>query len=476
MSAEDRRYLRIGGEPVEAADGTWFDVANPYDGTIVASMARAGAEDATRAVAAAAGALAKWSALTGNARANILHRAYRAVRDQRNELASALVAEGGKTLSEAGKEIRTAGAFIRMAAEESRRLPGEFLTGPRPDQRIVVSRRPVGVVAAFTPANAPANVFGRKAACALAVGCTVVVKPPEETPLSTLLLADVLAGAGVHAGALNVVAGDAPAIAEVLVSHPQVGLITFTGSAARGYQLYADAARHAKQAVLELGGVAPFVVFDDADLDAAVDGLVAAKFRMSGQICASPQRAILQAGIAEAFTERLLARLSTLRPGDPLDPASDYGPLYHRRILDRFTALVDDALAKGATLLTPRPDLGGLLQPPTVLTDITDDMEVRREEAFGPVIVIERFSSEEDAVTLANDTPFGLGGYLFTANLSRAWRVAEALDVGVVGVNDAFPVTIEGPFGGTKGSGFGREGGSYGVEEFLVTKQITFAL
>lgn len=476
MTGPDRYQLRIGGQRVDAADGGWFDVENPFDASVVATMARAGAHDTERAVDEAEAALPAWSALTANARANILARAYRILRERRGQLARVLVAEGGKTLAEAEKEVRTAGAFLRLAAEESRRPPGEVLSAPRANQRIVVTRRPVGVVAAFTPANAPANVFGRKAACALAAGCTVVVKPPEETPLSTVLLADILTDAGVHSGAVNVVVGDAPAIAEVLVSSPAVALITFTGSAYRGYQLYAAAAAHGKRAVLELGGVAPYIVFDDADLEKSLDGLVAAKFRMSGQICASPQRVLVQQAVADSFTDGLLSRVSRLRAGDPLDPESDYGPLYHRRILDRLDALVGDALGKGAKLLSERRDLGGLLVAPIVLSDITAEMEIRREEAFGPVVLVERFETEEDAVRMANDTPYGLGGYVFTSDASRAWRVAEALEVGVVGVNEAFPVTIEGPFGGIKGSGFGREGGVYGIEEFHVTKQITFAL
>ncbi|MEW6470721.1 MAG: NAD-dependent succinate-semialdehyde dehydrogenase [Actinomycetota bacterium] len=470
------RQLWIAGESVGAADGTTFPVENPYSGEVVAHVARAGADDAHRAVDAATAALGDWAATSGNARANVLHRAYRLVSKYREELARLLVDEGGKIVAEAAKEVRTGGAFIRLAAEEARRLGGELLPAPDAAQRIVVAHRPVGVVAAFTPANAPVNVFGRKAACALGAGCTVVVKPPEETPLSTLLLVELLAEAGVPSGAVNVVVGDAPAIAGVLTTHPAVRLVTFTGSAHRGRQLMARAAEAGTPVILELGGVAPFVVFEDADLDAAVAGLVAAKFRMSGQICASPQRVIVQRGAADGFRDKLLRRVATLRFGDPDDPANDYGPLYHERILKGVEALVNDAVSKGATLLCGGTRGEGLLYPPTVITGVTPDMEVRREEAFGPILTLEEFGDEAEAVTLANDTDYGLGAYVFTADGSRGWRVAEAVQAGVVGVNEAFPVTIEGPFGGVKGSGFGREGGRYGIEEFLVTKQITFRI
>lgn len=282
--------------------------------------------------------------------------------------------------------MRDAGAFIRLAAEEARRVGGEVVPAANAAQRVVVLHRPVGVVAALTPANGPVNTFGRKAAFALAAGCTVVVKPAEETPLSTLALAELFTQAGVSTGAVNVVAGDARAIAGVFTTHPAIGLLTFTGSASRGAQLFADAARHMKRAVLELGGVAPFVVFEDADLDNALDGLVAAKFRLSGQICASPQRVLVQRSVFPAFREGLLTRVAKLRFGDPRDPVNHYGPLYHERILKVVESIVGDAVAKGAEVLSGGAPAGGLMYPPTILGNVSADMKIRREEAFGPCL------------------------------------------------------------------------------------------
>lgn len=470
----ERHGLWLGGESVPSEAGTWFPVENPYTGSVIAEVARAGRVDTVRSVEAAAAALADWSTLPGNDRANVLHRLYRLVREHREDLARLLVEEIGKVHGEAAKEIRAAGGFIRFAAEEARRIGGELVPAPDPSQRIAVQRRPIGVVAAITPANGPANVFGRKAASALSAGCTVVVKPAEETPLCTLALARLASDAGVPPGALNVVVGDAPAIVEVLTSHEAVGAVTFTGSAARGAEVCAQAGRHMKRVVLELGGVASFIVFDDADIDAALDGLVAAKFRLSGQLCGAPQRILVQRAALATVTRGLLARCAKIRFGDPYDASNHYGPLYHERILKGLDALVTDAVAKGAKLLCGGTGGSDLLYPPTVLTDISPEMDVRRQEAFGPLLTIEGFDDEGEAVAMANDTDYGLAAYVYTRDGSRGWSIAEAIDVGVVGVNDPFPVTVEGPFGGVKKSGLGREGGRYGIDEFLVTKQLTF--
>jgi len=468
--------LWVGGRPVPAADGGRYLVVNPYTGRPVAEAARAGETDARRAVDAAAAAFPVWSRLSGNDRANILYRAYFGLRARAEELVEVLVAETGKARQEAAKEIRSTGAFLRFCAEEARRIFGDVVPSPDPGKRVVVEKQPVGVVAAFTAVNAPGIIFGRKVAPALAAGCTVVAKPAEEAPGLAVALAEVLAEAGLPAGALNVVFGDAPAVAAALIADPRVRLVSFTGSAAVGRQIMRLAAENLKRVVLELGGVSPFIVFDDADLGAAARGLVAAKFRHAGQICGSPQRVFIQETVADRFIPLLLAEVDRLRVGDPALDDTSFGPVQHGRNLEKVERFVADALAKGAVLLRGGRRLGGLTYAPTVLEGITGEMLLAREEVFGPVLGLERFREEDEAIRRANETPYGLVGYVYTRDLSRAFRVAEALEVGVVGINDPFPATVEGPFGGVKQSGFGLEGGRYGVEEFLVKKQLSFQL
>ena len=468
--------LWIGGRPARAESGETFDLVNPYTGLAHARFARASGPDAVRAIDAAAAAFPAWSRLTGNDRANILYRAYHLVHERHEELARLMVEDMGKTVREAAKEIRSTGAFIRFCAEEARRIFGDIVPSPDPRKRVLVMPQPVGVVAAFIAANAPGIIFGRKVAPALAAGCSVVVKPSEAAPRVALALARILHEAGVPDGAVNVIAGDAPAIAAVVMADPRVRMVTFTGSAALGRQLMRGASDGMKRVVLELGGVAPFIVFADADLEAAVEGLVGAKFRHSGQICASPQRVFVEAPIAEDFTNRLVDRISRLRVGDPSDPMTDFGPLQHAGIFKGVEAIVEDARRRGARIVVGGAPVTGLIYQPTILADVDDSMEVSREEAFGPIVALDRFTTEEEAVSRGNATAYGLGAYVFTRDLSRAWRVAEALEVGVVGVNDPFPANIEGPFGGVKESGFGLEGGRYGVEEFLVKKAISFQI
>lgn len=476
MDSLEVQPLWIGGREWGDASGGSFVVRNPYSGEVAARVGCGGELEADQAVAAATQALRSWAGLAGNDRANILYRTYHLLRIHKERLVALLVEDQGKTVREAAKEVRSTGAFIRFCAEEARRISGDLVSSPDPRKRVVVVPQPVGVVAAFTAANGPGIIFGRKVAPALAAGCTVVVKPAEEAPRLPLALARLFEEAGLPAGALNVIAGDAPAIARTLMRDSRVRMVSFTGSARLGRELMRMAADGMKRLVLELGGVAPFLVFADADLEACVAGLVAAKFRHSGQICASPQRVLVEASVADTFQGLLLARVAALRIGDPSDPATDYGPLQHERIMRRVEALIEDARSKGARVLTGAQVLRPLTYAPTVLTDVADHMEVLREEAFGPIIVLERFSREEEAIARSNDTAYGLGAYVYTRDLTRAWRVAEALEVGVVGVNDPFPATVEGPFGGVKGSGFGLEGGRYGVEQYLIKKQISFQL
>ena len=464
----------INGSPV-AGDVT-YAVDNPFTAATVELAARLGGREAAAAIDACAAALGGWSGRSGNDRGNVLARAYERVRDSRSELAALLTREQGKTVKEADKEIRSMGAFIRFYAEEARRVGGEVVPSPDPRKRVLALRQPVGVVAALTAANFPGIMIGRKVAPALAAGCTVLLKPAEEAPGLAVRVAELFEAAGLPPGALNVVFGDAPAIADTLMADPRVRMVTFTGSAARGRDLMRKAADGLKRLVLELGGVAPFIVFDDADLAEAVDGLVEAKFRHAGQVCASPQRVLVHESVAAAFLESLTERLRTLAVGDPEAAGTAYGPLQNRRILEQVRALVDDAVGTGAVEVAGVGGGRGLVMPPVLLDGVSAAMAVSREEAFGPVVAVERFRDDEDAFRRANDTAYGLGAYVYTRSLARAWRAAEVLEAGVIGINDPFPATVEGPFGGVKQSGFGLEGGRYGIEEFLVTKQVSFRL
>lgn len=465
--------LWIDGKSIDAKDGHTYSIINPYTETENARISEAGMPETTLAIDAAARAFKVWSGKTGNERANILYRGYFLLREQ-NKLLEQLVSEDlGKVQPEAIKEIRSTGAFLRFCAEEARRISGEILDSPEPSKRSLVIKQPVGVVAAITAANAPGVLFGRKVAPALAAGCTVVLKPAEDAFRATVLMAQLLEEAGLPPGTLNVIAGNAPEIVGALLDDPRIRLVSFTGSVVRGREILTKASRTLKRVVLELGGVSPFIVFEDADLDLAVKGLIQAKFRHGGQICASPQRVFLHDSIAEDFTEKLLNGLSTIKPGDPFAANSDYGPLQNHNILSRVQEIISDAINKNAELIYGNKLLGPLLLGPTVLRNINSDMTIAKEEVFGPVIGIELFSSEKDVISRANDTEYGLGAYLYTNDMSRSFRVSEALEVGTVGVNDPFPASIEGPFGGIKQSGIGLEGGSYGLEEFLYTKQIS---
>lgn len=468
--------LWLAGRAVEAADGRRYRLDNPFSGQPVVDAALGGRVEAEASIEAAAKAFPLWSGLSGNDRANRLQRAYSTLLQARGDLAALLVAEQGKTAREADKEIRSTGAFLRFYAEEARRIGGRVVASPDTDKRVLAIRQPVGVVAALTAANFPGIMFGRKVAPALAAGCTVVLKPAEEAPSLAVALAAILQDAGIPDGVLNVVFGDAPAIAAAIMNDPRVRLVTFTGSVARGKQLMADAAPGLKRLVLELGGVAPFLVFDDADLAAAAEGLVQAKFRHAGQVCASPQRVLVQDSIRARFIPILLDAVRALQVGDPADRATDFGPVQNSRIASQVRDLVRDAVAKGAELLVDGTAGHGLMLGATVLTGITSTMLVASEEAFGPVVAIETFATDEEAFGLANATSYGLGAYVYTQGLRRAWIAAEKLEAGVVGVNDPFPATIEGPFGGVKQSGFGLEGGRYGIDEFLLTKQVSFRI
>jgi succinate-semialdehyde dehydrogenase/glutarate-semialdehyde dehydrogenase len=471
-----RELLWINGARVESAGAQYYVVSDPYSGKANCEVALADARDADLAAAAAAAAFKSWSRLSGNARANVIYKAYHLLRDNKKELENILVQDLGKTIKEAEKEVRSTGAFIRFYAEQARRLQGDYVPSPDTNKKVVAIPMPVGPVLAITAANAPGILFGRKVAPAIAAGCTVVLKPAEETARFSLLLAELFSKAGLPNGVINVIAGKAPEIVSSLIADKRIQMVTFTGSVTVGKQIMRLASERPIRVLLELGGVAPFLVFHDADLDLAADGLIKAKFRHSGQICASPQRALIQMSVYDEFKSRLFAKLAQVKFGNPADPQTLYGPVQNERIATKIFELLDDAISKGATIAYGNKARNGLLMEPVVLENVSSSMLVCREEAFGPVITLEPFETEEEAVEKANATDYGLGAYVFTKDLARAWRVSEALEAGIVGINDPFPATVEGPFGGVKHSGFGVEGGHYGIEQFMIKKQVSFLI
>jgi succinate-semialdehyde dehydrogenase / glutarate-semialdehyde dehydrogenase len=394
------------------------------------------------------------------------------------DLAILMTAEQGKPLAEAKGEVVYAASFIEWFAEEGRRIYGETIPAHQADKRILVLRQPVGVVAAVTPWNFPSAMITRKAAPALAAGCTMVCKPAPQTPFSALALAELGQRAGIPAGVFNVVTGDAQAIGGVLTGHPLVRKFTFTGSTATGRKLLAQCAQTIKKTSMELGGNAPFIVFDDADLDAAVAGAMASKYRNTGQTCVCANRFYVQAGVYDAFAAKLVEAVRKLRVGDGLKGPTDQGPLINDQALAKVESHVADALAQGAKIATggQRHALGGNFYEPTVLTGITNEMRVAREETFGPVAPLFRFKDEAEVIRLANDTEFGLAAYFYTRDLARSWRVQEALEYGIVGLNTGIISTEVAPFGGVKQSGLGREGSHHGIDEYTEIKYVCVGL
>ncbi|KUY59400.1 MULTISPECIES: NAD-dependent succinate-semialdehyde dehydrogenase [unclassified Burkholderia] len=469
----------IGGEwhePHRASDAT-YPVLNPATGETIAKVAKGDAEDAQRAIDAAAHALPAWRALTAKERGTRVKRWGELMLEHRDALAELLTREQGKPLAEARGEVAYAASFLEWFAEEAKRMYGDVIPSPKPDTQIVVTREPVGVVAAITPWNFPLAMITRKAGPALAAGCTMVLKPSEETPLSAFALAVLAERAGVPAGVFNVVSGDAVAIGEALTHSPVVRKLSFTGSTRVGKLLARQSADTLKKLSLELGGNAPFIVFDDADLDAAVQGAIASKFRNTGQTCVCVNRFLVQDGVYEAFTRKLADSVRALRVGNALAGDVDQGPLINEAALDKVERHVADATAKGARVVVggKRHALGGTFYEPTVLTGMTPDMLIAEEETFGPVAGCFRFTTEDEAVAAANDTPFGLSAYFYTRDLGRAWRVSGALESGMVGINDGIISTEVAPFGGVKQSGLGREGSKYGLDEYVELKYTLMA-
>ncbi|MNS39502.1 Succinate-semialdehyde dehydrogenase [NADP(+)] GabD [compost metagenome] len=444
---------------------------------MIGCVPEVGPDGAQRAIAAAEAALPGWRERTAAERAAVLWKWHAAVLESADDLAAILTAEQGKPLAEAQGEIDYAAAYIAWFAEEARRLYGEVIPSPRRDSRIVVVRQPVGVVAAITPWNFPAAMVTRKLAPALAAGCTVVLKPAAQTPLTALALTRLLERAGAPAGTINVVTGAARPIGGVLTSHPGVRKISFTGSTEVGKLLMAQAATTMKKVSMELGGNAPFIVFDDADVGAAVEGLMASKFRNAGQTCVCVNRIYVQRGVAEAFEQGLSEAIKKLVVGPGGEPGVNQGPLIDGGAVLKVQSHVDDALERGARLVCGgrAHALGGGFYEPTLLADCGGDMAIAREETFGPVAALFVFDNEEEAVALANLTDVGLAGYFYTRDHGRAWRVAEALEVGMVGVNTGLISTEVAPFGGVKESGTGREGSRHGLSDYTEIKYICFA-
>jgi succinate-semialdehyde dehydrogenase / glutarate-semialdehyde dehydrogenase len=460
-------------------DGAWVGegvdaIDNPATGAPIARVPRLGEAETTRAIDAAARAFPHWAKRTAKERAIILRRWFDLVIAHREDIALIMTSEQGKPLAEARGEVDYAASYIEFYAEEAKRIYGEINPTFRADSRILVIRQPIGVVAAITPWNFPAAMITRKIAPALAVGCAAVVKPAPETPLTALALGELAQRAGVPAGVLNIITGDAPAIGKAMCEHPAVRFLGFTGSTEVGKLLMRQAASTVKKIGLELGGNAPFIVFDDADLDAAVEGALASKFRNMGQTCVCANRLFAQEGVYDAFVEKLTRAVGALRLGDGTAPGVNQGPLINEDAAAKVEAHVADALAKGAraTIGGKRHALGRTFFEPTVLADVTPAMQLAREETFGPVAPVFRFKDEEEAIRLANATPFGLAAYFYARDLGRVWRVAEALECGMVGINSGLISSELAPFGGVKESGVGREGSRHGAEEFVEIKYI----
>jgi len=464
--------------------GQWIDgeeriaVDNPATGAVIGHVPAFGAEMAERAITAAADALPGWSRTSAKHRADILKRYFTLIVEHRDALAELMTLEQGKPLAEARGEIDYAASFIEWFAEEARRIYGELVPANSESTRIMVMRQPIGVVAAITPWNFPAAMVTRKIGPALAAGCTVVLKPAEQTPFTALALGALAERAGVPAGVLNIVTGDAAAIGKALTESPVVRKLSFTGSTPVGALLYEQSAQTIKKLSLELGGNAPFIVFDDAHVTRAAEGVIASKFRNAGQTCVCANRILVQAGIHDRFVSRLSDLMRDLKVGDGFGEAVQIGPLIDEAAVEKVEHHIADAVAKGAHLLAGgrRHVLGGRFFEPTLLTGVGSDMVVTREETFGPLAPIIRFEREEEAIALANATPFGLAAYAYTADLSRSWRLAERIESGMVGINTGVVSTEVAPFGGVKRSGLGREGGRQGIDDYLETKYVALAL
>ncbi len=478
MKLQDPQLLRtqafIEGRWLDADDGTTVPVHNPADGEVIAEVSRCGGIEARRAIDAAHDAFQDWRNQTAKARAALLRRWFDLMMAHREDLAIIMTTEQGKPLAESRGEVAYGAAFIEWFSEEARRIYGDTIPGPAADKRIVTIKQPVGVVACITPWNFPIAMLTRKVGAALAAGCTVVCKPANATPLSAFAITELAARAGIPPGVINVVVGDIEAIGAELTTNPKVRKLTFTGSTRVGKQLIEQCATTVKRTSMELGGNAPFIVFDDASLDAAVAGALVCKYRNAGQTCVCANRVLVQSGVYQEFSERLAAAVRAMKVGNGMRAGTDIGPLINKKAADKVLGMVAEACELGAQVIIGghRATNGECFVEPTVLAGVRPEMRVFREEIFGPVTPLVRFDSEQEAIELANDTEYGLAGYFYSRDIGRIWRVAEQLDFGIVGVNEGIISNEAAPFGGMKESGHGREGSKYGIDEYLEIKYL----
>jgi len=462
----------INGQWVDADDGATVAVTNPATGEVIVEIAKVGAAETRRAIEAAEAAMVDWKKQPAKTRANIMRKWFDLMMANQEDLAIIMTAEQGKVLAESRGEVAYGAAFVEWFGEQAKRVDGDVIPAPSADKRIVCIKQPVGVVAAITPWNFPNAMIARKAAPALAAGCSIVIKPATETPLSAFAMAVLAERAGVPAGVLNVVCGASSAIGGELTGNPIVRKLTFTGSTPVGKMLEAQCAATMKKTSMELGGNAPFIVFDDADIDSAVQGAMISKYRNSGQTCVCSNRLFVQDGVYDEFVEKLVKATQALVVGNGMDAGVTSGPLVNTKAVNDVDELVQRSVAAGAKVAVgggPH-ELGGCFYQPTVLTNVTSDMAVFRNEIFGPVAPVIRFSTEEEVIAMANDTEFGLASYFYTRDIGRVWRVAEGLDYGIVGINEGIISNEMAPFGGLKESGSGREGSKYGMDDYLEIK------
>ena len=473
-----RQQAFIDGRWRDASSGETLGVTNPANGQQLGSVPKMGAEETREAIDAAARALPAWRALTARERATILRRWFDLMMEHQDDLARLMTLEQGKPLAEAKGEIGYAASFIEWFAEEGKRIYGDTIPGHQADKRLLVIKQPIGVTAAITPWNFPSAMIPRKAGPALAAGCTMVLKPASQTPFSALALAELANRAGIPEGVFNVVTGSASEVGNELTGNPLVRKLSFTGSTEIGRQLMEQCAKDIKKVSLELGGNAPFIVFDDADLDKAVEGALASKFRNAGQTCVCANRLYIQNGVYDRFAEKLQQAVSKLQIGDGLQPNVTIGPLIDEKAIAKVQEHIADALDKGARVATggKSHELGGNFFQPTILVDVPSDAKVAKEETFGPLAPLFRFKDEADVIAQANDTEFGLAAYFYARDLGRVFRVGEALEYGIIGINTGLISTEVAPFGGVKSSGLGREGSKYGIEDYLEIKYMCIGI